>query len=552
MRIAVLQLDLLVGDVSGNTAKILRAATSASAAGAELAVCSELAVVGYPPRDLLLRRDLVGRQADALDELAAAAPLPLIVGFAEPNPAPSGNPLFNSAALVSEGRIRAVRRKALLPTYDVFDEHRYFEPFIAPQGPIEVNRRRIAVLVCEDIWNGQEDPGRWPSGGLDPVERLEGQRLDAVLVINGSPYWLGKGDARRERVSAVARRLDAPVVYANQVGGDDELLFDGRSFAIDRHGSTIAAAAAFREELLLVDTSAAAVPHRPDTGSIADLELALEMGVRDYVRKVGGFPGGAVVGVSGGIDSAVVLTLAARALGPDRVLGVAMPSPFSSPASTADARTLAERLAVELRELPIGLLYAAFAQALTPAIGWRDPPSVTEENVQARIRAVILMAIANREGRIVLGTGNKSELAMGYCTLYGDMAAGLGVIADVPKTLVRRLAVHLNTAPDAPIPERVLTRPPSAELRPDQTDSQSLPPYELLDPLLDAYLEGVSGPGELVESGFDPALVAQVVGTVDRMEYKRRQMALGLKVTSKAFGSGRRMPIAAAPPTARR
>ena len=545
MKVAVLQQNLVVGDVAGNARRIQAGYGAALEAGAELVVSSELSLLGYPPLDLLQRQDVIDQQLAALDELAATSSVPLVVGFAERNPEPTGKPLFNAAAVLAGGRLAAVRRKALLPTYDVFDERRYFEPYTKPQGAVSVNGYRLGLLICEDIWSGLELPAHRKLYRDDPVAGLAGRRLDAVLVINGSPYWWGKGGVRLDLAADVARRLEAPVVYSNQVGGNDELVFDGRSFAVDAHGAPIGAAKPFAEQTLLVDLEYAAhVSWASDGGNLADVEAAFVLGLRDYLDKVAAFPGGAVLALSGGIDSALVACLGAEALGADSMLAVTMPSRFSSPAGVEDARTLAANLGLELRTIPIDGLYRAFQSALEPELGWVDPPQVTEENIQSRIRGAIVMAIANRERRIVLGTGNKSELAMGYCTLYGDMAAGLGVISDLPKTLVHQLAGFVNRRRPV-IPERVLAKPPSAELRPGQRDTDSLPPYEQLDPILHAYIEEEQSPEKLASAGFDPVLVAQVVGTVERMEFKRRQMAPGLKVTSKAFGSGRRLPIAA-------
>jgi NAD+ synthase (glutamine-hydrolysing) len=547
MNAALVQSNLLVGDVEGNARIIRREYERSVARGAELIVSTELALTGYPPRDLLLREDVLRRQIAALKALASiTGTAPLVVGFAEPNTSGRRKPLFNSVAVACGGSVVAVRRKTLLPTYDVFDEHRYFEPLGERQGPVELCGQRVAFLICEDIWGGVEDPDRGGRAPHDPVAWAADGDPDLLVVINASPYWWGKGDVRRDLVARVARRAGCPVAFANQVGGNDELIFDGHSFAVDSSGELIAAAHAFDEQTLLFSTSSpAAAGWETDTGSLAALEAALVLGLRDYVRKVQAFPGGALVGISGGLDSAVVAQLAVRALGSAKVVGVTMPSRFSSPAGLDDARAVATWLGIGLREIPIHDLYECFGDALGPQIGWRELPTVTEENVQARIRAALLMAIANREQRIVLGTGNKSELAMGYCTLYGDMAAGLGVISDLPKTTVRQLAAHMS-AEGLRIPERVLSKPPSAELRPDQRDTDTLPEYSTLDPLLEAYVERQMDPDQLVGSGFDRTLVRRVVEGVDRAEFKRRQMAPGLKVTAKAFGTGRCMPIAAA------
>lgn len=546
MKIGILQHNFIVGDVAGNAQKIRAGYLKARESGAELVVSTELALLGYPPRDLLERPALIDAQLRALGELSEGInDVPLIVGFAEPNTESRGKPLFNAAAVLHQGKVVHTQRKALLPTYDVFDEYRYFEPYKKPQEPPELSGKRIGVLVCEDIWNGIEDPRGRKQYQYDPVEALSGKKLDALIVINGSPYWWGKGDARFQLASAVAKYVRAPVIYSNQVGGNDELIFDGRSFAVDKEGACIGVGKTFEEDIIVVDCeNSRAVSFAPDTDDLADVESALILGLRDYLDKVGKFPGGAVIGLSGGIDSALVACLAARALGKEHVLGVSMPSPFSSRASIEDAKLLAQNLGIALKIIPIEEVFRAYQAILKPAIGWFNPPTTTEENIQARIRGMILMAIANRERRIVLGTGNKSELAMGYATLYGDMAAGLGVISDLPKTLVYRLARFLNQSQEI-IPRNTIEKPPSAELRPNQKDTDSLPPYDELDPILHEYLEERKGPEELVASGYNRSLVERVVKSVDAMEFKRRQMAPGLKVTTKAFGTGRRMPIAA-------
>ncbi|MBI4134413.1 MAG: NAD+ synthase, partial [Candidatus Terrybacteria bacterium] len=547
MRVALLQQNFLVGDITGNAAKIREGYRRALHEGADLVVSTELSLLGYPPRDLLERRDVIAAQLKALEALAKeVSETPLIVGFAEPNRESRGAPLFNAAALLRDGKIADVQRKALLPTYDVFDEHRYFESWSAPQEPVMISGKRVAILICEDIWNGIEDPVGRRRYREDPVEVLAAQgEIDALVVLNGSPYFWGKGDARFSLAGKIAQKLHAPVFYANQVGGNDELIFDGRSFAVNAQGECIGAASAFQEDLFIIDSEGQkAKEWKQDTGEFGGLRDAFIMGLRDYVEKVGAFPGGAVLGLSGGIDSSLVACLAAEALGPDRVLGIAMPSPHSSKESVEDAEILARNLGIGFRVVPIAEAFSAYRGILESIIGWKDPYTITEENLQARIRGMILMAIANREKRIVLGTGNKSELAVGYATLYGDMAAGLGVISDLPKMEVYALSRFLNRDRRR-IPERVLTKAPSAELRPGQQDTDSLPPYENLDPLLHAYIEEWKGPKELISEGFDAGLVERVLAMVDRAEFKRRQAAPGLKVTTKAFGSGRRLPIAA-------
>ena len=546
MKIALLQHNFVVGDLAHNAEKIRRGYQQAASFGADLVVSTELALCGYPPRDLLEQKAFVAKQVQELARLAKSIKTPpLIVGFAEQNQGIEGKPLFNAAAVLSGGKIDSVRRKALLPTYDVFDEYRYFEPHLPVQKPVSILGKRIGLLICEDIWNGIEDPKGRKQYQYDPVDALEKERLDALVVINGSPYFWGKGDARFRLVSGIARRIAAPVAYSNQVGGNDELIFDGRSFAVNREGICIGSAKAFEEDVLLVDTAAIQeAPFVSDTGNLAEVKTALVTGLRDYVEKVGHFLGGAVFGLSGGIDSALVAAIAKEALGNERVLAVAMPSPFSSKESEEDAYALSKNLGIGFLVVPIQEAFRAYQTMLQANIGWSEPPTITEENIQSRIRGMILMAIANKQKRIVLGTGNKSELAMGYATLYGDMAAGLGIISDLPKTLVYELARFINREQEI-IPKRILEKPPSAELKPDQKDTDSLPPYEVLDPILHAYIEERQGLEEIVANGQDRALVERIIRTVDAMEFKRRQAAPGLKITTKAFGSGRRMPIAA-------
>ena len=559
MKITGLQFNPTIGDISGNTVKISEAYQRAVADGVDLVVTTELALLGYPPRDLLEREDLLAQQDIALAQLAAGAGVvPLLVGIAERNTSPTGNALYNAVAVLRDGEmLPQTARKQLLPTYDVFDERRHFEPGTSEPFVFDVNGQRIGVLLCEDIWNGIEEAGGRHRYDHDPVRALAG-RADVLIVLNASPYFWGKGTLRKELVAGVAKRANAPVVYINQTGGNDELVFDGRSFAVNAKGEVIAAAPAFAETTLPVELGGAEelnssiarklvspnTVYPDDKDNLEDLREALVLGIRDYVAKVGGFPGGVLLGLSGGIDSALVATLAAEALGPENVKAVSMPSGYSSQGSKDDAAELAKNLGIEMLTIPIEAAYAAFGTMLFPAIGWEAPLEVTEENVQSRIRGVTLMAISNREKRLVLGTGNKSEFAMGYATLYGDMAAGLLVIADLPKTLVYRLAKHYNREREI-IPHAILTKAPSAELRPNQKDTDSLPPYDVLDPLLHDYIEERMGPDALIAKGHDKKLVAKVVRAVDGMEFKRRQAAPGLKVTAKAFGGGRRLPIAA-------
>ncbi len=547
MKIALLQQNFLVGDLEGNARKIRDGYTRACERDADLVISSELSLLGYPPRDLLEHKDITRRQLKILEELAVSTgKTGLCVGIAEPNREKLGKPLFNSVALLLEGKIREMRRKALLPTYDVFDEYRYFEPHTRSQEPITFRDKKIGILICEDIWNGTEDPEGRRQYTMDPVREAMRFEPDFLVVPNGSPYWWGKGDRRFRLVRDIVTKYNVPLFYINQVGGNDELIFDGRSFAMDAKGRCVGAGKSFEEDTVLIDIEKP-VPasYAQDTENLLEVEKAIVVGVRDYIEKVKGFPGGAVIGLSGGIDSAITAVLATRAVGKDQVMGVAMPSLYSSKASVEDAEHLAKNLGITFQIIPINPGFEAFREMLEGAIGWNDPPQdTTEENIQARIRGMILMAIANRERRIVLGTGNKSEFAVGYATLYGDMASGLGVISDLPKTLVYRLAEFLNKDKEV-IPRRTIEKAPSAELRPDQKDTDSLPPYEILDKILESYIEERRGPEEIIAKGFEKDLVERVVQMVNRAEFKRRQMAPGLKVTTKAFGTGRRMPIAA-------
>lgn len=549
MKIALLQQNFIVGSLEENSAKILGGYEEAVKKGATLVVSSELSIFGYPPRDLLENKELVERQLRITEELAKhIGDVPLILGIAEPNPAKIGKPLFNSAAFLRNGKIQETRRKALLPTYDVFDEYRYFEPYTEPQLPISYNGTHIGILVCEDIWNGTEDPDGRREYRINPVAELLKYKPDILIVINGSPYFWGKGHVRFRLLQNIATQYAVPVYYSNQVGGNDELIFDGRSFAIRANGVYAGAAMPFRENILMIDSeNPQNVAYRSDEGDLTEIQSALILGVRDYIGKIRGFAGGAVLGLSGGIDSALTAVIAVEALGAQNVLGVAMPSRYSSRESVEDAKMLAKNLGISFQIIPIEKGFEAYNAMLEPIIGWNDPPragDATEENIQARIRGMLLMAIANREKRIVLGTGNKSELSVGYATLYGDMAAGLGVISDLPKTLVYKLSEYVNREKEI-IPRRTIEKPPSAELRPDQKDTDSLPPYEILDAILELYIEKRMGRNEIIQKGFEEELVERIIKMVHSAEFKRRQMAPGLKVTGKAFGSGRRMPIAA-------
>ena len=568
MKVALLQIDPTVGDVEGNAGLLAAATYAAARAGADLAVASELSLLGYPPRDLLLRRSFVARGWTVCRELAAelrAAP-PLLVGLAEPNEG-SGRPLYNAAALLAGGSVRQVFRKTLLPTYDVFDEDRYFEP----AGGLQVlswGGERLGVSVCEDIWNDRDfwQRRRYHS---DPIADLVAAGATCVVNMAASPFSIGKQRHREDMIGATARKYGVPVIYVNQVGGADELVFDGRSCAFRGDGSVAARAAAFAPDVLLVEldelTAAAGPAQDGDPGAAPGLAApglaepapaadlgpedevwgALVLGVRDYVAKSGFHR--VLLGLSGGIDSALVAAVAAEALGPENVLAVLMPSPFSSAGSVSDAQALAGALAIRTVTLPIADLMAAFETALAPVFAGL-PAGVTEENVQARIRGNLLMALSNKFDSLLLTTGNKSELAVGYCTIYGDMSGGLAVISDVPKTMVYAVARHLNEQRGREvIPKAILEKPPSAELRPDQTDQDSLPPYDELDGILALLIEEHLGVGEIEARGYERATVDRVVRLVVANEFKRKQAAPGIKVTDRAFGMGWRMPIATVP-----
>lgn len=543
MKIALVQLNATVGDVCGNTARIVQHVRAAREGGAQLVVFPEQAIIGYPAKDLLLRSEIVEGNLAALGEIAQAAEnVAVVVGYAEPNRERRGRPLYNAAALVRDGRVVQRWRKRLLPIYDVFDEVRYFEPG-GPHEVVDVNGLKVGVTICEDLWSNEEMMGH-PLYECDPVDDVARSGAQLVLNISASPYFVDKHDIRTKLIGAHARRTGVPIAYVNQVGGNDEQLFDGASTVVNARGEVVGQARAFDEDVLWVDTDdVAATRIEVRHAGVADMHDALVMGLRDYVRKCGFTR--AVIGLSGGIDSAVVAALAATALGAENVHGVAMPSRYSSAHSIADAQALAENLGVRFSTVPIDPMHARFEEQLAPHFENR-PPDITEENIQARVRCVILMALSNKFGSLLLTTGNKSELAVGYCTLYGDMAGGLAVISDVPKTMVYALARHMNArAGRELIPESTLTKPPSAELKPDQTDQDSLPSYEELDGILQRYEERMESVDAIVAAGFERETVERVVRLIQVSEYKRQQAAPGLKVTSRAFGFGRRMPIAA-------
>ncbi len=542
MRIALAQLDTTAGDVAGNRTAIAAAWDEAARGGADLLVVPELALLGYPPRDLLLRDSVIRAAEQALEDLAVAfahAP-PAIIGTVARNPRPTGPGIINAAAFLRGGRIETIYAKRLLPTYDVFDERRYFAPGDAP-CIVEHGGLRIGLLVCEDLWVRDLVRGRHLYDA-DPPADLKAAGVDLVVSISASPYHGGKDATRSALFAGEAKRMGVPLVAVNQVGGNDDVLFDGRSRVYDAEGRVCTALPAFEPAFRILEIGAdgcAAEPPEPAPEPTEELRRALVMGLAGYSRKTGMRK--ALVGLSGGVDSAVVACLAAEAFGPEHVLTVAMPGPFTSDASNEDAASIAAALGVEHITIPILPPYGGFLEVLQPHFGERAF-DVTEENLQARARGTILMALSNKFGHLVLTTGNKSELAVGYCTLYGDMNGGLAVISDVWKTQVYDLA-RLYAARGW-MPMRVIERPPSAELAPDQKDSDSLPPYAVLDRILEARIERGASLHELIAAGEDPDLAERVLKMVERNEYKRRQMAPGLKVTPTAFGVGWRMPIA--------
>lgn len=542
MRIGLAQINSIVGDLAGNRKRILDAYRDLVARGAELVLFPELAVCGYPVRDLLFKKRFVADVERTMHEIAREiGTVPAIIGFAETNTTGAGRPAFNAAAFCRDGRIAQVARKCLLPTYDVFDEDRYFEPAPAPTI-IEFAGRRLGITICEDIWTHELVNTR-RLYHLDPVQWLADAKIDAMLNLSASPWQLAKNSVRRTLVTDTALRCGCPVAYCNTVGGHDELIFEGRSVVSDAQGRVLAGCAAFREELRIVDLDAPpagealhASYRQPD---LADVYDALVLGLRDYAQK-SGFKQ-ALLGLSGGIDSAVVAVLAAEALGPRNVIGVGLPSAISSQHSRDDAAILARNLGIEFHTLPIAGVVESAEQTLAPLFAGH-PRDIAEENIQARARGLLLMALSNKFNSLLLTTGNKSELAVGYCTLYGDMCGGLAVISDVYKTQVYALARWINREREI-IPQNSIDKPPSAELRPDQTDQDSLPPYDVLDGILKGYVEEGLSRADLVARGFDPEVVNDVVRKVDRNEYKRKQAAPGLKITSLAFGVGRRIPI---------
>jgi len=542
VRIALGQINTTIGDFSGNSAKIIEYARRARSAGADLILFPELSVCGYPPRDLVERPWFVERNRETAEAIARATQgIAVICGLVTPARSDTGKSVMNSAALLRDSEITFLQSKRLLPTYDVFDEMRNFAP-AESQQLICLGNKQVALTICEDAWNDKHFWDR-PLYGVDPVADLIGAGGQILLNISASPFYLRKRELRRDMLTAIATNYRVPVAFVNQVGGNDSLVFDGSSFALSPAGEVVAQAKSFAEDLVWFDIeSLAGDVHQQIVGPEASAYSALVLGTSDYVRKCGFRR--AVLGLSGGVDSALTACIAVDALGRENVIGVLMPGPYSSQGSIDDSLELAKNLGIQVEKVPISGIFDSYLTSLTPVFAGREP-DVTEENIQARIRGSLLMAMSNKLGALLLTTGNKSEIAVGYCTLYGDMCGGLAVISDVPKTLVYRLARYVNQRSPV-IPVSTLEKAPSAELRPNQKDSDSLPPYDVLDTILEDYVEDNKSPETIAAAhGYDLALVRKVAHMVDKNEYKRQQAAQGLKITEKAFGFGRRYPIAA-------
>jgi len=541
VKIALGQINPTVGDFSGNSRKIIEYSLAARGAGAQMILFPEMAICGYPPRDLVEKSVFVARNQDVAREIARAVPgITIVCGLVTPAKVETGKSVMNSAVVLGNSEIQFIQSKTLLPTYDVFDELRYFAPADSRRNFI-LDGRKLAVTICEDVWN---DKHFWHRRlyTIDPVEELLRAGANLVLNIAASPFHLGKRALRRDMLATIAREDKVPVAMVNQVGGNDSLVFDGSSLVIAPDGRIIAQAKSFEEDLIYFDSETLQGDVHPQVeGEEASAYAALVLGTRDYVRKCGFEQ--VIIGLSGGIDSALTAAIAVEALGPKNVLGVALPSQYSSEHSVNDARELACKLGIRFQVIPIAEIFDTYRQALAPIFtGLRE--DVTEENIQSRIRGAILMALSNKFNSLVLTTGNKSELAVGYCTLYGDMVGGLGVIADVPKTMIYRISHYINAKKQV-IPKSTMEKPPSAELRPGQKDSDFLPPYEILDKILADYVEDYHTAEQIAaDHGYDIKLVRDVIRMIERSEYKRQQAAPGLKITRKAFGFGRRFPIA--------
>ena len=539
MNIGIAQINSVIGDFPGNVKRILAAYRECLEAGADLVITPELSLVGYPPRDLVFKSQFVPKCLQALDYLAGEIrEVPLLVGYVDHHhPAHPGKPFRNAAAWLENGEIQHRIWKTLLPTYDVFDERRYFEP-AAPREPIVWNGHRIGVTICEDIWT--DESLQRPLYDRDPVEELSAKGIDLLLNLSASPFHLGKPLLRRAMLGGVAHKAKVPAIYCNAVGANDQLVFDGHSLVTDAQGRLVAEMAGFRESILVVDPFATFENEIPLGSCDAEqLYQALVLGVRDYVHKCGF--SSVCLGLSGGIDSALTAAIATEALGPENIHGLTMPSPYSSRGSVDDSFALAKNLGIRCDELAIGPAFDAVKATMAPIFHGK-PEDVTEENMQARIRGLMLMALSNKDNHLLLTTGNKSELAVGYCTIYGDMCGGLAVISDLPKVRVYEVARWINRETEI-IPWNTIDKPPSAELRPDQKDQDTLPPYEILDGILELYVENHLSAEEIIARGYEEATVRWVQRRVDLNEWKRQQAAPGLRVTSKAFGMGRRMPI---------
>jgi NAD+ synthase (glutamine-hydrolysing) len=541
VKIALGQINPTIGDFSGNSKKIVESARQAHALGAAMVLFPELAVCGYPPRDLLEKPAFVARSQQVVQEIAEAAPqITIVCGFVSPAKVETGKSVMNSAAVLRDGAVQFVQSKMLLPTYDVFDELRYFDP-AESQKLFLMGGKRLALTICEDAWN---DKHFWHRRlyRVDPVDELLREGGNLVLNISASPFHLGKRELRHQMLATIARDNKVPVLFVNQVGGNDSLIFDGSSMVIAPDGRIVAQARSFAEDLVLFDSETMQGDmHEQTAPGDPSAYAALVLGTRDYVHKCGFRK--AILGLSGGIDSALTAVIAADALGKENVTGLAMPSQYSSEGSIKDARELACKLGIRFEVVPIGGIFETYRKALAPLFaGQRE--DVAEENIQSRIRGNILMAMSNKFDELVLTTGNKSELGVGYCTLYGDMVGGLGVISDVPKTMVYSLSRYVNSLRPV-IPQSTLEKPPSAELRPGQKDSDTLPPYEILDNILEDYVEDYRTAEQIAAGrGYGVKLVRDVIRMIERSEYKRQQAAPGLKITPKAFGFGRRFPIA--------
>jgi NAD+ synthetase len=537
MKVGFAQLNPTVGDLRGNFEKIVQSYEPLAAAGAELIVTPELAITGYPPQDLVFKSRFVPETLEIVEELhRRIGKAALLVGFVDRNEG-RGRPFHNAAALLVRGEPIRTAHKSLLPTYDVFDEDRYFQP-AANVEPFDLNGKKIGVTICEDIWTEHYLPR--PLYDCEPTRSLIEQGADVILNLSASPFTLHKPAIRYEMVATLARTYKRPIFYCNAVGGNDQLIFDGNSIAVNSSGGLIAQLPAFREHEQIVDTESTAAVEFREEPTPEQLFAALSLGLRDYLRKCN-FKS-AVLGLSGGVDSAVVAVIAVEALGAENVVGVSMPSQYSSRGSIDDAKKLAENLGIKLLHVPIAETFAIFKGQFKEIFS-RLPENETEENMQPRLRAMTLMALSNKFGHLVLSTGNKSELSVGYCTIYGDMAGGLAVISDVPKTMIYELARWINREREI-IPGSTIEKPPSAELKPNQKDQDTLPPYEKLDEILRLYVEDNLSARDIIGRGFDEKTVRWVQRRVDLNEYKREQAAPGLKVTSRAFGLGRRMPIA--------